>query len=211
MDATLKITDCARGHLSRFQAYTITSTIPPDRGAAKRRAEELWGKLKRILAAGKVVCAQVVALLPTATPSCTLHLNTDLRLTCQVRELWSEEERIHLRPGHFWLAVLADADGHGSPIIAGPFRERTYWPPQKGESGWEGRFDGIARQRYDAGDCALLLLHYYHRTPDDPESLTFVGEEPAKGEKLVVNSREVRGVTGNPLGLKPTTRVKSSG
>ena len=32
--------------------------------------------------------------------------------------------------------------------------------------------------------------------------LTFVGWAAKEGEKLVVNSSEVRGVTGNPLGLK---------
>ena len=44
----------------------------------------------------------------------------------QARELWSEEERVHLRPGHFWLALLGDADGKGSPIIAGPFKEKKH-------------------------------------------------------------------------------------
>ena len=41
------------------------------------------------------------------------------------------------------------------------------------------------------GDCALLLRHYYHRVPDDPECLTFVGWAAKEGEKLVVNSCEV--------------------
>ena len=161
-----------------IRLHTIGSTVPADRGAAKRRAKELWAKLKAILKAGKVVCVQA-------------------------RELWSEEERVHLRPGHFWLALLGDADGKGSPIIAGPFKEKnTWWPPQKGESGWKAEYEGIARQRYDEGDCALLLRHYYHRVADDPEGLTFVGWAAKEGEKLVVNSSEVRGVTGNPLGLK---------
>ena len=174
MDACHRIANCARGHLTCFEAHTITSTVPADRGAAKRRAQELWARLKSIIAAGKVVCVQA-------------------------RELWSEEERTHLRPGHFWLALLGDA-GEGSPIIAGPFAERTYWPPKEGESGWEDRFKGIERQRYDVGDCALLLCHYYHRVPDDPEGLMFVGWAAKPGEKLVVNSCEVRGLTGNPLG-----------
>ena len=107
--------------------------------------------------------------------------------------MWSEEERIHrLRPGHFWLlALLGDADGEGSPILAGPFKERTFWPPEKGESGWKDEYQGISRQRYDPGECALLLRHYYHRTVDDPEQLTFVGWQAKEGEKLVVNSSEV--------------------
>ena len=103
------------------------------------------------------------------------------------------------------MAVLGDAvdlEHPGSPIIAGPFKERTYWPPDEGESGWEERFRGIARQRYDKDDCALLLSYHYNRVADDPEGLTFVGWAAKEGEILVVNSSEVRGVTGNPLGLK---------
>ena len=173
MDATHRVANCARAHLTYFEARTITSTVPADRGATKRRAQELWTKLKSIISAGKVVCVQA-------------------------RELWSEEERTHLRPGHFWLALLGDAGG-GSPIIAGPFAERTYWPPKEGESGWDDRYKGIERQRYDVGECAVLLSYYYNRVPDDPEGLTFVGEAAKPGEKLVVNSCEVRGLTGNPL------------
>ena len=124
-----------------------------------------------------------------------------------------------MRPGNFWLALLDDVSETGSPIIAGPFTERTYWPPEKGSSGWKDEYEGIARQRYDVsaaihalatalmdhgarsscfdlfelqvGDCALLLRHYYHRVPDDPEGLTFVGWAATEGEKLVVNSCEV--------------------
>ena len=36
MDATLKIAECKRGHLSRFEEHTISSSIPADRGAVQR-------------------------------------------------------------------------------------------------------------------------------------------------------------------------------
>ena len=37
---------------------------------------------------------------------------------------------------------------------------------------------------YDAGDCALLVRCYYHRTADDREGLTFVRWRARAGEKL---------------------------
>ena len=37
---------------------------------------------------------------------------------------------------------------------------------------------------------------------DDPEGLNFVGWTAKEGERLVVNSSEVRGVAGNPLGFQ---------
>ena len=41
--------------------------------------------------------------------------------------------------------MLADATANGSPVIAGPFKERCFWPPQKGEDGWKEEYEGIAR------------------------------------------------------------------
>ena len=35
----------------------------------------------------------------------------------QARELWSSDEKKHLRPGHFWACELGDANGKGSPIL----------------------------------------------------------------------------------------------
>ena len=103
---------------------------------------------------------------------------------------------MHLRPGHYWVCELGDADGKGSPILAGPFTEQTTWPPKENEPTWLPEYRGIARLRYDAGDCALFLRRYYHRVPDDPEGLTFVREEAQATEKLVINSSELRAVQG---------------
>ena len=36
----------------------------------------------------------------------------------QARELWSEEERVHLRPGHFWLALLRREFGRRERAIS---------------------------------------------------------------------------------------------
>ena len=86
-----------------------------------------------------------------------------------------------MRPGHFWACELGDADGKGSPILAGPFKERT-------------TFEG---QRYDEGECAILLRRYYHRVADDRAGLTFVRWAAKKGERLIINSSELRAVEGH--------------
>ena len=119
-------------------------------------------------------------------------------------ELWSTEERIHMRPGHFWACelgdagdLLADPQRRGSPILAGPWSERRHWPPDEGEPGWKEAYRGMPCHRYDPGDCPILLRCYYHRTADDPEGLTFVrwmGQQHS--EVLVVNSSELRAVQG---------------
>ena len=107
-----------------------------------------------------------------------------------------------MRPGHFWACELGDASeldsakAEGLPILAGPFDKQQYWPPNEGEAGWKDSYRGIARQRYDTGDCALLVRCYYHRTADDREGLTFVRWRAKAGEKLVVNSSELRAVQG---------------
>ena len=117
-----------------------------------------------------------------------------------------------MRPGHFWACELGNANGEGSPILAGPFKKREFWPPNEGEAGWKDAYRGITRRRYDVDDCALLLRCYYHRTPDDPEGLTFMREPVKQGEVLVVNSSELRAVQGRqqcdfkltlPQGAKP--------
>jgi hypothetical protein len=61
--------------------------------------------------------------------------------------------------------------------------------PKEHEPTWLPEYRGIARLRYDAENCALLLLRYYHWVPDYPEGLTFVREEAQATEKLVINSR----------------------
>ena len=109
-----------------------------------------------------------------------------------------------MRPGHFWVCKLGDAGKllggstpMGSPILAGPFAKRQNWPPKEGEAGWKEIYRGIPSHLYDKDDCALLVDHYYHRTADDPEGLTFVrwmGQQ--RKEILVINSSELRAVQG---------------
>ena len=112
-----------------------------------------------------------------------------------------------MRPGHFWACergdagdLLADTSRKGSPILAGPFNSRQFWPPNEGEPGWQEAYQGIPWLRYDPEECALLLRCYYHRVGDDAEGLTFVRWMGQKcGEVLVTNSSELRAVQGRQV------------
>lgn len=188
MDELLDVATCTRRHLNKYQhgqhdrygyeELTITCTQATGIANARARAKALWQELKRLLKAGKFAAVQA-------------------------RELWSAEEQVHMRPGHFWACQLGDASlldpsqPPGSPILAGPFTKQQYWPPNEDEIGRKDFHRGITRYRYDAGECAILLRCYYHRTADDPEGLTFVRERgPQHGKILVVNSSELRAVQG---------------
>lgn len=181
IDNLLDVAACKGRHLMRYhhrggdrygyEEATITCTAASGIANARSRARQLWFELRPLLRAGKFAAVQA-------------------------REQWSDEEDVHMRPGHFWVCELGDADGKGSPIIAGPFSKQEYWPPAEGRSGWEDRFRGIARLRYDAGECAILLRCYMNRTADDPEGLTFVRWKESPNEILVVNSADLRAVQG---------------
>jgi hypothetical protein len=128
-----------KGYRYGYEERTITCTLASGQANAKARAKALWQELKRLLSSGKFAAVQA-------------------------RELWSTEERVHMRPGHFWACelgdagdLLADASRKGSPMLAGPFESRQYWPPNEGEPGWRVIFRGMLRLRYDPGECALLL------------------------------------------------------
>ena len=51
----------------------------------------------------------------------------------QARELWSNDEKKHLRPGHFWTCELGDADGKGSPILHIFTKKNEYFELSNGE------------------------------------------------------------------------------
>ena len=123
-----------------------------------------------------------------AHPNVGAHLLSHYNhvVTCFVRELWSTEERRHLRPGHFWGAELGDADGKGSPIIRTFTKKNEYFTLSDGR-----------KMRGDTGECLLLLRRYFNRTAEDANGLTFKQEQANKGEKLVVNSSELRAVQGH--------------
>ena len=51
--------------------------------------------------------------------------------------------------------------------------------------------------RGDEGDFLLLIRHHYHRVADDADGLTFRRWAAKKGDVLVVNSSELRAVSGH--------------
>ena len=59
------------------------------------------------------------------------HIQSDFCI--QARELWSNEERVHLRPGHFWVCELGDANGEGSPILHTFTKKNEYFTLTNGE------------------------------------------------------------------------------
>lgn len=104
----------------------------------------------------------------------------------QARELWSDAERVHLRPGHFWVCELGDANGKGSPIIHEFRSKNEYFTLSNGE-----------KHRGDEGDSLILIRRYFDRVADDSKGLTFVQwNQPSEKEFSVVNSSELRAVQG---------------
>ena len=157
---TLAVTGCKRSHLDvHFKESIIKCTASSGIANAKARQKALWKSLKPLLHEGKLAAVQA-------------------------RELWSTEEQVHMRPGHFWVCELGNFDGCGSPIIHTYTKKNEVFTLSNGQ-----------KHRGDEGDCLLLLRRYYHRVADDPKGLTFV-REVRDGEILVVISTELRAVQG---------------
>lgn len=168
----LDIPRCKLRPLSSFQGSEQTIKCTAAAGIVNQhaRAKALWASLKRVLKAGK-------------------------HAAVQARTLWSTEERVHLRPGHFWACELGDADGKGSPIIHTFTNKNEYFTLSDGN-----------KMRGDEGDCLLLIRRYFDRTVEDTSGLTFKQWQAKKGELLVVNSSELRAVQGhqkNDFVLRP--------
>ena len=157
---TLAVAGCKRSHLDvHFKESIIQCKASSGIANAKARQKALWKLLKPLLREGKFAAVQA-------------------------RELWSTEEQVHTRPGHFWVCELGDFDGCGSPIIHNYTKKNEVFTLSNGQ-----------KHRGDEGDCLLLLRRYYHRVADDPKGLTFV-REVRDGEILVVISTELRAVQG---------------
>ena len=215
LTATLDIADCKRRHLSCFKGseQQITCTAPAGLANAKARAKALWSELKPLLKAGKLAAVQVCPLAARAAHAARATATEVARRPAQARELWSKDEKKHLRPGHFWACELGDADGKGSPILHIFTQKSEYFELSNGEKVRVASATlsplmaralyalssplAAAQVRGDAGECLLLLRRYYHRTADDAQGLTFKRWEAKKGEILVLNSSELRAVQGH--------------
>ena len=92
---------------------------------------------------------------------------------------------MHLRPGHFWACQLENADGKSSPIVHTFTKKNEFYVASDGQ-----------KYRGDEGECMLLIRCYYHRVASDPTGLTFMRWPAKKGEVLLVNSSELRAISG---------------
>ena len=146
---------CARLELTKFTVQRITSSQASGIANAKERARVLVRSLIPELGQGKFAAVQA-------------------------RELWSTEESIHLRPGHYWVLELGDA-GQGSPILKTFEKRETY--------------RGI---RFDPGESAIVVKHWLNRTAADATGLTFVKWQETEHDEMIFNSCELRAV-GFPL------------
>jgi len=102
----------------------------------------------------------------------------------EARNLWSIDEKVHLRPGHFWIAELAEGGKEEGSPIAEVFTAN-------------GTREGIAFSR---GDEAMKIKRWLSRDPLDPNGLTFVDFplRPRVGDRLadptIVNVTELRAI-----------------
>jgi len=112
----------------------------------------------------------------------------------QAREQWSEEEQIHLRPGHHWIFEFGEApDGTSCEFT---FAFSPLQPKRNGVV-----YKGM---RFYNGDRALKVKRWLHRVAEDASGLTFEEWDPTKDVDnsqppvpMIINSSELRGAGFN--------------
>ena len=104
----------------------------------------------------------------------------------QAHEVWSTEEEVHLRPGHFWICKFGTVPGSMSCVEKKFELQTRKWEEYKGT-------------RYYDGDKALVVELWLHRVADDLSGLTFQEWDPSAGTDdasapvaMLVNSSELR-------------------
>lgn len=160
----LTVPGCLHQRLTVWNERRLTVARAAGIGNRRSRLEELWVELKNLLGPGKYGCVQV-------------------------RELWSSEEEVHFRPGHYWMFEFGDT-GNGTCI-------------EKSFSGASARswqvYKGL---RFYNGEHALTVKRWLHRIEADTSALSFESWNPsaeslspqAQQAHLIVNSSELRGV-----------------
>jgi hypothetical protein len=159
----LEVPDCRRKKLTWWTEGQFKVT--PKAGIANRnkRLAELWGALRSEIAPRRFGC-------------------------CQVRELWSTDELVHYRPGHYWIFEFGDA-GDGTSFEKEFSLPRRSWVDYKGT-------------RFYDGQVALVVKKWCHRILGDRSGLDFIDWD-SKGKDvdldappaaMILNSSELRGV-----------------
>ena len=112
----------------------------------------------------------------------------------QAREQWSEDEQIHLRPGHHWIFEFGEAPDGTSCEFTFSF------------SPCQPRRNGVVYKgtRFYNGDRALKVKRWLHRVAEDASGLTFEEWDPTKDVDnsqppvaMIINSSELRGAGFN--------------
>ena len=137
----------------------------------------------------------------------------------QVRELWSETEGRHYRPGHFWLFEFGNAgDGsrctstHTDTPRALPDTPRALpdTPRALPNTGSIEKTFKLARRSWEVykgvrfydGEEVIVVKRWLHRLDEDASALTFVDWDPSADELdpdaqpafMIVNSSELLGI-----------------
>jgi hypothetical protein len=82
----------------------------------------------------------------------------------QAREVWSTEEEVNMRPGHFWICQFETVPGSMTCV------ERKF--ELQGRKCKSEEYKGT---RYSDGDSALVVELWLHRVADDLSHVSGVG------------------------------------
>ena len=160
------VPECMRRNLTVWRSKPkLTSTAAAGIANAREFGKELWGKLR-----GRVQPRKFGAV--------------------QADALWSESERRHLRPGHFWMFEFGDAGGDKGGFLESFKLAARSWK----------LFEGT---RFYDGEAALCVKRWFHRWDGDASGCTFVEWDPVKDAKagappvaMMFNSTKLRAVFG---------------
>jgi len=167
--AFLKVPNCDRKELSVWKEAHFTVTQEAGIQQRKKRVAEMITKELAKAKPGAWGCVQA-------------------------REQWSEEEQIHLRPGHHWIFEFGEApDGTSCEFT---FAFSPLQPKRNGVV-----YKGM---RFYNGDRALKVKRWLHRVAEDASGLTFEEWDPTKDVDnsqppvpMIINSSELRGAGFN--------------
>ena len=167
--AFLKVPNCDRKELSVWKEAHFTVTQEAGIQQRKKRVAEMITKELAKAKPGAWGCVQA-------------------------REQWSEEEQIHLRPGHHWIFEFGEAPDGTSCEFTFAFSPLQ---PKRNVVVYKG-------MRFYNGDRALKVKRWLHRVAEDASGLTFEEWDPTKDVDnsqppvpMIINSSELRGAGFN--------------
>ena len=159
----LEVPNCMRKKLTWWTEGEFKVTPKAGIANRKKRLAELWEALRPEISPRKFGC-------------------------CQVRELWSSDEEVHYRPGHYWIFEFGNA-GDGTSF------EKEFSMPRRSWQDYKGT-------RFYDGQVALVVKKWCHRLSGDRSGLDFIDwdskgkdvDPEAPPAAMILNSSELRGV-----------------